>query len=116
MSAGLYAIVIEQEATFYRKLQWLDPSSVPIDLTGYTAKMQVRATAADSSIIVELSTTNSYITITPSTGTIELTIPASVTATVPVANAVYSLNMTSPDGFVTRLLQGQVQVKASITR
>ena len=40
--AAVYDITIEQGATFRLSLVWKDSSNVPVNLTGYTARMQVR--------------------------------------------------------------------------
>src|SRR5665213_576951 len=101
MAAGIYPISIEQGATFYRKLQWTDSASVAINLTGYTAKMQLRSSPSDATVILELSTGDGLIVLTANTGTIELTIPASTTTSLTVKSAVYSLVLTAPSGFVT---------------
>ena len=42
MAAGLYDITIEQGATFQMNLTWKDSTGSPVNITGYTARMQVR--------------------------------------------------------------------------
>ena len=44
MAAAQYDILIEQGATFSRTFVWKDSSEVAVDLTGYTARMQIRKT------------------------------------------------------------------------
>ncbi len=41
--AGFYTFKIDQGAATSRALTWQDQNGVPIDLTGFNAKMQIRA-------------------------------------------------------------------------
>ena len=51
-----------------------------------------------------------------SSGTVAITLPASVTSALPVRACVYDLFMTSPAGIRTQLLKGSVLVSMRITR
>ena len=116
MAAGKWDFTIEQGATFNRKLTWTNKNKTPINLTGYTAKMQVRKNPSDSVVLIELSTSNGRIAITGLTGAIELTISATDTTAITWKGGVFSLELTSPGGVVTRLLEGTVTVSPEITR
>jgi len=69
MAAGTLNIVIEQGATFQKKLTWADDidfpaSGNPIDITGYTARMQLREEKdSPDPAILELTDGNGRITI-----------------------------------------------------
>lgn len=54
-----------------------------VNLTGYTAKMQIRQTPGDTNVLWTMTTENGGITITPLEGKIVLFIPAVTTATFP---------------------------------
>lgn len=45
--------VIEKGATYRHTLTWTDSTGTAINLTGCTAKLQVRASAASSTVILE---------------------------------------------------------------
>ncbi|MBM3204116.1 hypothetical protein FJZ55_09465 [Candidatus Woesearchaeota archaeon] len=110
--------LIEQGATFKHAFYWFQSDGVtPVDLTACTAKMQIRSVVESTVVILELSTTNGGITITPSTGKIYFEISDEVTATLePIKNAVYDLEIYHPNGETTRLSQGTVSVSANVTR
>lgn len=88
----------------------------PLDLTGYTGRMQVRANQAAQDVLLELTTENGGINITGPTGTIEMRSTAAATAALTFGGGVYDLELTATDGFVTRLAQGAVTVSREVTR
>jgi len=114
--AANYDIVCDQGATFSRVMTWQDSAATPTDLTGYTARMQVRATADSSTVLLSLTTENSRITLGGTAGTITLLVSATDTAAVVAGEYVYDLEIVSGAGTVTRLLQGCFTVDAEVTR
>lgn len=116
MPAASYDFVIEQGATLLKPIIWKDSAGVAINLTGYTAKMQVRQSTASTDVLLEMSTANNRITLTPGTGTITLVFSATLTAGITWSRGKYDLELTSPDGTVTRLIEGQISVSKEITR
>ena len=115
MPAGLYNFAAEQGATLERVITYTDPDDAIINLTGYTAVMQVRPTAASATVILELSTGDG-ITINGSVGTLTLLVSASDMTAITPGNYVYDLEITAPSGKVTRLIEGKFAVKAEVTR
>ena len=114
MNPGRYNLTVYKGTTFQLKPVW-KIGGVPVDLTGYTADMQVRA-ATDTAIIVELSTTNGRITIDAAYGRINLYISATDTAALTAGAYQYDLNLTnSVDGTVYKILQGAFTIAASVT-
>lgn len=116
MAAGLYDLLIEQGANFIKDLVWRDGYGVPVDVVGYTARMQVRPNKSSDEVIVEASTDNGYIVVGPEEGTFHINIPADVTATITQTRGVYDLEVTDGGGIVTRLLEGGVCVSKEVTR
>jgi hypothetical protein len=114
--SGSYNITCDQGATFKRTITWTNQARVPYNLTGYTARMQVRSTAASSTIVLELTTANSRITLGGTAGTVNLLVAADVTAALTPGLYVYDLELVSGGGEVTRLIEGNFNVKAEVTR
>lgn len=88
----------------------------PADLTGMTARMQLREKLDSSTVIVELTTENGGITIDNTTKTISLTLSATATAAYTFSNAVYSLEMVSSGGQVTPFASGTITLVKEVTR
>lgn len=116
MSAGTYDILIEQGATFRMSATWKDSAGAPVNITGYTARMQVRRRYNDPTILLNFSTTNGAIVLGGSAGTITITGAATVTDDVAARTGVYDLELVSADGTVTRLLEGGVTISPEVTR
>jgi len=116
MVAGKYDITIEQGATYNKTITLTeDDSSVPIDLTNYTAKVQVRKDN-DSELLFEMTTEDNRISIpTPTNGEINLTINATDTSNMVFEDAIYNLELyNSPE--VIRLLEGKFIIDKGVIR
>ena len=115
--AGLYNIVADQGATFSRTITWTDSARNPINVTGYTARMQVRATLESTQTVLELTTQNSKISLGGILGTVTLTVSAADMANVSADKYVYDLELVAPTtGVVNRLVQGNFVVRGEVTR
>ena len=115
MSATTYDILIEQGATYSQVITYKE-AGVAINLTGYTARLQVRSTLESASTVVELTTANGRIALGGAAGTITLTISATDTAALTAGRGVYDLELVSGSGIVTRLLQGVATISRNVTR
>ena len=115
MAATTYDILIEQGATYSQVVTYKE-SGVAVNLTGYTARMQVRSTLESATTVVELTTANGRITLGGAAGTITLTISATDTASLTAGRGVYDLELVSGSGIVTRLLQGVATISRNVTR
>lgn len=114
--AGTYNMTCNQGATLKRTITWTDPARNAINLTGYTARMHVRTAANAASTVLELTTGNGRITLGGTAGTVNLTVDANVTANLTPSLYVYDLEVISGAGEVTRLVEGNFNVKAEVTR
>lgn len=112
--ADTYDIQIDAGATYRLQILHADASDVPVNLTGYSARMHVRD-AVESTTTVLALTSASGITITPSAGTLDIVIAASVTKNL-VGPYVYDLEIESGSGVVDRLIQGAITVNPEVTR
>lgn len=88
----------------------------PLDLTGYTARMQVRPSVGSATVLIDLSTDAGGIVIDAANGIIERRLEASATAALTWSLGVYDLELTAPDGFTVRLATGRVTVSPEVTR
>lgn len=88
----------------------------PVDLAGFTARMQLRAKLEDTSILAEYSTENSSIIINPVASTIQIVVDATTTAGYIFSSAVYSLELISPDGIVNTIITGNISLIKEVTR
>jgi len=113
--AGTYNIICDQGATFGRTITWKDANGDPVDLTNYTARMQVRSIVTSDTVAVELTTEDGRITLGGALGTITLTIPATVTDDIEAGTYAYDLELVT-GSTVTRLLMGSFIVRGEVTR
>lgn len=122
--AGKLDLDIEQGATFTRVFTWQDAGGEPVDLTGYAARLQVRETHGSLESVLDLSSPSAGLELGGAAGTITLTITASQTADIvvaddgsdtPVRALVYDLELAN-GAFVKRLLAGAFTVSKEVTR
>lgn len=112
-TAGIYNGVIDQGATWTLNIVYNDYNGVPVNLTGYTARLQLRS-KYDSSAVLTLSTANGGIVITGATGEIAITGTATQTQAIASGIYIYDLELTS-GAEITRLIQGQMTVRENVT-
>lgn len=116
MAAGIYNMIIEQGATFTRSFTYTDDAGTAVNLSSYSARMMARASYQSSAPLFNVSTATSGLAIpTPANGTIVLTLTDAQTSALP-CDGVYDLEIVSPAGVVTRLLQGTVTLSGEVTR
>lgn len=114
---GKLDITLYQGATFRKTLIWKtgDPAA-PKDLTDFTARMQARVKLTDVEPLIELTTENGGITLTPAEGKIDLYLSDAQTSALEARKAIYDLELVSPDGEVTRLVEGKLTISPEVTR
>ena len=88
--------------------------NTPIDLAGFTARMQVRDKIGGT-ILVELTTATNEIILNNTAKTILLVLSAEETAAFTWVKGVYDLELVSPAGVVTQLLSGKISVSKEVT-
>lgn len=87
-------------------------SNLPDDLTGYTAKLEVKETYASELPIFECTLDNNRVEIQPERGIINFIVSAEDTEDLPVGMFVYEITITSLDDIVFRLCYGKFQIVA----
>jgi hypothetical protein len=86
-----------------------------VNITGYTAEMQLRSLPNDPIAVLTLDT-NAGITIDGPSGTIAVHATATQTAAIIAGPYYYDLEITSPANARTRIVQGELNVNAEVTR
>jgi len=121
MSSELYGkcpaevdLCLPQGQTWDTSIVW-EADGAPVDLTGWQARMMLRATSEAASPTVSLSTATSTMTAL-SNGTIGLSYSAISSAAITAATYLYDLEVQNPSGNVRRLMEGRAVVSREITR
>jgi hypothetical protein len=114
MTSNVYNFTINQGETFSKLITWRDSAGALINLTGYTARMDLRRKATDTTSLLSLTTANSRIVLGGALGTITLAISATETALL-TGVYVYDLEMVNGSN-VKRLLQGQIEIDLEVTK
>lgn len=110
-------LTILQGATFRRRWTW-KPGGVPMDFTGCTARLQVRAEIESVDVLLDLTTENGGIVLGAEPGTIDLYVGAQQSAAITWEAGVFDLEIqyaSGPDS-VDRLIAGSVAVSREVTR
>ena len=115
-----FNLCIAQGTTYVKVFTWFTLSCcghavgsqyAPVDITGYTAAMQIRAYPL-SGVLYDAT---ADLTLGGPAGTITLSIPAADTENFTWWNGVYDIVLTSPGGTVSRFVQGTVSVSPGVT-
>jgi hypothetical protein len=121
MPAGTLSrpLIIEAGATFRAALvitQRVNRQKVPVDLTGYTARMQIRSNVTASAVLMELTVGNGRIIIDGPEGIIRLYVSHTDTTAITWKAGVFDLELVEPGGDVVRLIQGTIRCSPEVTR
>jgi hypothetical protein len=114
--ASVYNTTIDQGADWYVNFTYQTSAGVAINLTGYTAAMQLRAPTDSLIASLSLSSPSNGIAITAATGLVAVHATAAQTGALVAGIYEYDLELTSSTNIVTRLVQGQLTVLAQVTR
>jgi hypothetical protein len=114
MTPAKYNMICPQGATFTKRLTWTI-DDVPVDLTGYTARMQARTSySATCDPIFDITTENGGITLDDE-GNIDLLIDSSDTESFVAKEYLYDLELDSGSE-VYRIIEGKFIVTPEVTR
>jgi hypothetical protein len=129
MAAGRYLLTIEQGATTDLLLEYKDSNGNPVDLSGYTARMQIRPSVDSSTVYLSLTQatgsdgtglnltpTSASLTLPTTSGSVGLFISATTSSGLSFTEGVYDIELQSSTGVVTRLLEGIVKLSKEVTR
>lgn len=110
-------LMIERDTTVDFTVQYTDADSVPIDLTGFAAKMEVRPRFGDNTPVLSLLSsgiTGSRLIVNDVAGEIRVIVDEDDTGSVPVADYVYDLVLYKNDD-VRRLIAGTFILQDAVT-
>lgn len=113
MAASIYDLVIEQGATFSLTIMLKKPDKQPFPLVGYTGRSQIRKNYAAPDIMAEFSVS---IASPQKEGKVIMSLTDEQTAALAAVSGVYDLELESPTGEVTRIIQGKVTISPEVTR
>jgi len=117
MAAFKLRLQLVQGEDFHKRFTWKTGTpALPVDLTGCTARMHMRASIDSPTVLLGLSTDDGTITLGGTAGTVDMDLTNVVTAAVSWTSAVYDLEIVFPSGQVRRLLKGPVAVDREVTR
>ena len=114
MTAGIYNFTLDQGSVFYINLQYKDPDGNPINLTGQTARMQLRRQYGYPVVLTLTTDPGDGIVITGATGNIAITITDERTEILESGFYVYDLELNNA-GVINRLIQGTLTVSPQVT-
>lgn len=112
MAAAYQELFLEQGTTFTTNITLDDIDGVPYDLTGVTAKSQIRKSYYSANTTAEFTTTINI----PNTGIILLSLDAPTTANIAAGRYVYDVAIKDNANTVTRVLEGVVNVIPQVTK
>jgi hypothetical protein len=132
MGAGRYSFTIEQGTTTNFEIQYKDSSNNPVDLTGYSGRMQIAsdyASNASRTVYLTLSSSlnadgtglnfsGSNGSTPPTSGSIGIYIAACTSSLLTFTTAKYDLEIYSGSGacpLTVRLLEGQISLSNQVT-
>lgn len=114
--AATYSFTMDKGTTFSSTIIWKDANGVPINLSNYAARMQIRRSTTGNALIHALSSEDSTIVIDGPNGSMTLGIPADDSVNFPAGKHVYDLEVEElTTNVVTRLIRGSFVVISEVT-
>ena len=115
-TTNVYDILVDQGATLLRSIGLKSSAKAVVPLTGYTAVMQIRETVTSATTILLLTSSNGGLEINAPAGTVLIIATPTQTAALTPGKYVYDLEVTETStGIVTKIIQGNLTVRAEIT-
>lgn len=122
MSAAFLALEIERGVSWSLPLTWKNPDGTPVDLTGFSARMEIRAGQSDNPGALALALDSApaagsgAIALGGAAGTITPALtPSQAESLAAGTDYCYDLKLTSGGGDVYRPIYGTVTVSEEVT-
>ena len=114
MTPGKYNMICPQGATFTKRLTWTI-DDIPVDLTGYTARMQAKVSySSKCQPLFNITTENGGISVDDE-GNIDLLIDADETSNFIAKEYLYDLELVTLNQ-VYRIVEGKFIVTPEVTK
>ena len=112
MSAADYNLIVDQGSEFAVEFTLKEDGSVK-DLTGYSARAQMRKIKTASTVAATFTCTIAI----PTNGVVKMVLDNATTKNLAAGRYFYDLEIhTASDAIVTRIMQGEVEVTQEVTR
>jgi len=107
---------VDQNTTFTFQIQYTENDEItPIDLTGASAKMQVRDKKNGNKLAFTLSSTSGGIEIDDATGTLTIVATPTQTNKLFFPKSSYDIMLIDSNGNKTKLVEGYLVLSGSVT-
>ena len=115
MTPGIHNIEAKQGGTLVLRLNWLDESNTPVDLSGYRARLVVRHSVESPNALLQLDSAGVAPTITLGGATWNIVATASKTLMLAMkpGRMLYDLELTDSEGIDYPLLTGRFNLTGS---
>ena len=113
--AGQKKFEVDQNATFSFVIEYKDDNGNAIDLTGASAKMQVRDTKGGAKLAVTLTSPSGGIVIDPTHGKLTIKMTPTQTNKLFYPKSSYDLMVVDSNGNKIKLLEGFMTLNRSVT-
>jgi hypothetical protein len=113
--AGQKNFEVDQNATFSFVIEYKDDNGDAIDLTGASAKMQVRDTKGGAKLAVTLTSPSGGIVIDPVNGKLTIKMTPTQTNKLFYPKSSYDLMVVDSNGNKIKLLEGFMTLNRSVT-
>lgn len=115
MASTLVDLETEQGSDLRYSIVYKESTGTPVNITGATAKMQVRKWGSDSNASIQLTQANG-LTLGTTDGVVAIQIPGAATAKLPAGTYRYDLILTTSAGIVDNIMYGKFIVAQGVTR
>ena len=116
-TTNVYDILVDQGATLLRSIALKSSAKAPVALSGYTGVMHIREKIDSTSTVLTLTTSNGGLEINSTAGTILVIATPTQTAALAPGKYVHDLELTETStGIVTKIIQGNLTVRAEVTK
>lgn len=111
MDPASFNLVLYRDRDYYRAFIMKDSDGVPIVLTGYTARAQIRPEKDSDELIAAFT-----VTITAAEGKVEISLTDTQTLAIDESKAWWDLELTNPSGLRENYVEGSVAIKKTVSR
>lgn len=113
-NGGDIDIVLYQGKTINFEVIW--GGSTPIDVTGFSAQMQARVSAAATELLADFSSDNSRISVGGADGKFTISMSATDSAALKACVGVYDFEITDVAGNVHLVMSGKFKISPEVTK